>query len=57
MSKFVSAAKCVLSCLAVALLILLATSNPASAQVQNATITGTATDPSGAAIVGAKIVV
>jgi hypothetical protein len=56
MSKFFSAAKCVFSCLAVALLILLATSNPATAQVQNATITGTATDPSGAAIVGAKIV-
>jgi hypothetical protein len=56
MSKFVSVAKCVFTCLGLALVILFATTNRATAQVQTATITGTATDPSGAAIVGAKIV-
>jgi hypothetical protein len=56
MSKFVSVAKCVFVCLGLALVISFATTNRARAQVQTATITGTATDPSGAAIVGAKVV-
>ena len=56
MSKFAAVAKCVLSCLAVSLVIFFAAGNRVSAQVQTATITGTATDPSGAAIVGAKVV-
>jgi hypothetical protein len=55
MSKFVSMSKCVLSCLALVLAVAFAAGN-LLAQVQTATITGTATDPSGAAIVGAKIV-
>jgi hypothetical protein len=55
MSRFVSISKCVLAYVAVVLVIFFATSGRIWAQAQNATITGTATDPSGAAIVGAKV--
>jgi outer membrane receptor protein involved in Fe transport len=49
---------CVLLCLTVfATVLFLATAGRVSAQAQTATITGTATDPSGAALAGAKIVV
>jgi hypothetical protein len=56
MSRFVSTLKYVLSYAAMVLVVLFAMSNRAWGQVQTATITGTATDASNAAIVGAKIV-
>jgi outer membrane receptor protein involved in Fe transport len=56
MSKSASTLKCAFLCLTLAVAVLFATGR-VSAQQQTATITGTATDASGAALAGAKIVV
>lgn len=55
MSKFFSISRCVFLYLAVALVVLASTSGRLWAQAQTATITGTATDSSGAALAGASI--
>jgi Carboxypeptidase regulatory-like domain len=58
MSKYKPLHGCVLLCLTLfAIVLFLTTAGRVSAQAQTATITGTATDPSGAALAGAKIVV
>jgi Carboxypeptidase regulatory-like domain/TonB dependent receptor-like, beta-barrel len=57
MSKCKPLHGCVLLCLTIfAILVFLTTAGRVSAQAQTATITGTATDPSGAALAGAKII-
>jgi Carboxypeptidase regulatory-like domain/TonB dependent receptor-like, beta-barrel len=56
MLKFISLSKYAFLCLAVASLLFLTTGGRLWAQGQTATITGTATDASGAALVGAKVV-
>lgn len=55
MPKYRFAQKCALLCLSVAVLLTLFAGGRVWAQAQTATITGIATDPSGAALAGAKI--
>jgi len=47
--------RCVLFCLSAALIVLLLNAQPLWAQAETATISGTATDPSGAALVNASV--
>ena len=55
MSKSPNLLRCVLLCLLAALVVLSLNATPLWAQAQTATISGVATDPSGAALVGATV--